>query len=104
MSKYICLCGITYKTKEIADLHVKMHEDLELAEGFTRHKIFIQHWQARLATWLLGLDIIYYLAFLSGAFINGFFLKYSSLTDWERIVESVCMGIVLSRLFAKDKK
>jgi len=104
MSKYICLCGITYKTKEMSELHIKMHEDLELAEGFPRHKIFIQHWQARFATWFFNLDIIYYLAFLAGAIINSFILKYTPLTDWERIVEAVCCGVIMSRLFDKDKK
>jgi hypothetical protein len=104
MSKYICFCGETFKALHSAETHVKILTDLEIAEPYPRHKVFKQPWQARLSNWFFGLDIVYYLAFLSGAFINGFFLKYSQLTDWERIGESVCMGIVLSRLFAKDKK
>ncbi len=50
MSKYICLCGTTYKTKEMANLHMKMYEDLELIQGYQSHKIFKQHWHARFAT------------------------------------------------------
>ena len=54
MGKYICLCGVTHSDKETADLHVKMYEDLALAEGFPRHKTFKQHWQARFRNWFFN--------------------------------------------------
>ena len=68
MSKYICLCGSTYKTKEMADLHAKMYEDLALAEGFPRHKIFKQHWQARFATWFFNYNWVRFVRFV-GAYM-----------------------------------
>jgi len=97
MSKFICLCGSPYKTKEMADLHLKMYEDLELTEGFPRHKIFKQHWQARFATWFFNLPgrkisrfvgayIIYFV------FIHHFHIDWSW---WEAGLIGLGMGIYI---------
>ncbi len=45
MSRYFCLCGDKFKNKKYSDLHMKMYEDLEIKEGFTRHKIFKKHFK-----------------------------------------------------------
>ncbi len=55
MSKYICLCGVTFKREQEGNTHVQLYEDLALAEGFSRHKIFVQGWQDRFSCWCLGL-------------------------------------------------
>jgi hypothetical protein len=54
MSKFICLCGSTYKNQKMADLHLKMYEDVDLANGYPSHKMFKQQWQARFLSWVLN--------------------------------------------------
>tara|TARA_R110000868_G_C10972576_1_gene770511 strand:+ start:35299 stop:35598 length:300 start_codon:yes stop_codon:yes gene_type:complete len=98
MSKYICLCGDTFKTEKIAELHAQIRQD----EGWEwRHKIFKQHWQARFATWVFSLDIVYGLCFLAAATTNGLLVQYTPLTGWERLIEGICVGIMMPRLFKK---
>lgn len=104
MSKYICLCGMTFKRKKLADLHLSIFEHEDLQNGYPSHKIFNQHWQARLLEWFLGIDLIYYLAFMAGVIINALLVSHSGLTDGERIVEAVCMGIILMRLFKNERR
>jgi hypothetical protein len=48
MSKFICLCKEKFKTKGAADLHVALHDQLHMMQGYDSHKIFQQHWQVRL--------------------------------------------------------
>ena len=81
MSKYICLCGVTYKTKNMADLHAKMYEDLALIEGFARHKVFKQHWQARFSTWLINYPWGRLMRFV-GAYLIYFVLIHHFRIDW----------------------
>lgn len=97
MSKYICLCGVTYKTKEMSELHVKMYEDLELAEGFPRHKIFIQHWQARFAKWFLNYRWGRNVRF-TGAFMVYFVALHHFKIDlnwWEGSLIGIGMGLYI---------
>lgn len=104
MNKYICLCGMTFKNKTQGEKHIlgaKLSDD---GLGFPSHQIFKQHWHASLLECFLGADIIYYLAFVSGVIINGLLVSHSSLTDGERIVEAVCMGIVLTRIFKNERR
>lgn len=91
MGKYICLCGITHSDKETADLHVKMYEDLALAEGFPRHKTFKQHWQARLATWACNYPWMRFMRFV-GAYMIYFVLVRHFHIDWS-IWEATAIGV-----------
>ena len=93
MGKYICLCGTTFKKKEHTELHMKMHEDLELSEGFPRHKIFKQHWQARFATWLLNLSGEKIGRFL-GVYLIYFIVISHFHVEWS-IIEATLVGIGL---------
>ncbi len=95
MSKFICLCGDTFKTQKIADLHMKIREN---SSESWRHGIFKQHWQARFATWFWQVDITYYLAFFAGVTINGIVMSHLHWGDCATITEAVCMGLLLPRL------
>lgn len=94
MSKFICLCGDTFKTKKISDLHVaiRAHD----VEGW-KHQIFKQHWQARFATWFfslpgkkishfIGAYLIYFV------FIHHFHIDWSW---WEATLIGVGMGLYI---------
>ena len=97
MGKYICLCGNTYKTKEMGDLHIKMYEDLALAEGFPRHKLFKQHWQARFATWFFSLPGRKISHFV-GAYLIYFVIIHHFHIDWtwwEATLIGVGMGFYI---------
>ena len=97
MGKYICLCGVTHKDKETANLHVAMYEDIALAEGFPRHKTFKQHWQARLSTWIFGLPGKKISHFV-GAYLIYFVLIHHFHIDWnwwEATLIGVGMGFYI---------
>ncbi len=95
MSKYICLCGMTFKKQFHCDAHMKIHEDLELKEGFTRHIILKQHWQARFLKWffeypwlrivrVVGASMIYF------AITHHFHINFSL---WEAIAIGIGLGL-----------
>jgi hypothetical protein len=91
MGKYICLCGLTHKDKETADLHVKMYEDLAIAEGFPRHKTFKQHWNARFLEWFLNFHWPRFMRFVGGYMIY-FVLVHHFHVDWS-LWEATLIGI-----------
>lgn len=97
MGKYICLCGSTYHKKELADLHAKMYEDLALAEGFPRHKIFVQHWQARLATWLWSVNWGRFVRFVGAYMVYLVCLHHFKihLDWWEAALIGIGMGLYI---------
>lgn len=51
MAKYKCLCGVTFKTKKISELHVKIREND--IDGW-KHQILKQHWRSRFANCFLA--------------------------------------------------
>ncbi|CAB4152018.1 hypothetical protein UFOVP685_38 [uncultured Caudovirales phage] len=93
MSKYICLCNVTFKTKKAADTHIKIYQDLDLVEGFTRHKIFIQHWQTRFAKWFFGLPWQRLSHFLGAYLIYVVVIQHFHI-DWN-YCEAALIGIGL---------
>lgn len=97
MGKYICLCGVTHKDRETADLHVKMYEDIALAEGFPRHKTFVQHWQARFATWFFNYPWSRFMRFVGGYLIYFVLIHHFKIdwTWWEATLIGVGMGLYI---------
>ncbi len=55
----------------------------------------------RFMDWFFSLDIVYIMSFLAAATVNGLLIQYTPLTGWERLVEAVCVGIMMPRLFKK---
>ncbi len=97
MSKYICICGDKFKTKTIADVHLKIREN----DPHFPHKIFISHWQVRLLDLFFSIDIVFWLSVVSAIIINSMFLFHSNWGALCKITESVCVGFVLARLLEK---
>lgn len=91
MSKYICLCGETFKKKEIADNHVTVLTGLEIAEPYPRHKVFVQHWQARFATWFFNYPWSRFMRFV-GAYMIYIVLVRHFHIDWS-IWEAIAIGL-----------
>lgn len=75
------MCGCTFKKQKDADIHTQMYEELELIEGFPRHKIFKQHWQARFATCFFSLPATRLMRFV-GAYLIYFVLIHHFHIDW----------------------
>lgn len=97
MGKYICLCGVKHKDKETADLHVEMYEDLALAEGLPRHKMFKQHWQARFKDWFFGYHWPRFMRFFGGYLIYFVLIHhfYIDWTLWEATLIGIGMGLYI---------
>lgn len=100
MSKFICLCGMTFKKQKDCDFHTKMYEDLALSEGFPRHKVFKQHWQARLATWFLNYRWEYFFRF-TGIFML-YFIAIHHFKISLSLLESVGVGVGLGLAIKRD--
>lgn len=99
MSKFICLCGQTFKKKKECNEHAKIFEKLAEHEGFASHGIFKQHWKTRFLMWILrhnweltfrliGVLLIYFIA------LNHFKISMGWL-------ESIGMGIGLGLAIRK---
>lgn len=94
MTKYICLCGSTFKNKSQCKTHIKIREH---QEDDWCHKIFKQHWQARFATWFFSLPGRKISHFL-GAYIIYFVLIHHFHIDWtwwEATLIGVGMGFYI---------
>ncbi len=55
----------------------------------------------RFVDWFFSLDIVYIMSLLAAGTLNGLLIQYTPLTGWERLIEGVCLGIVLSRILKK---
>ena len=97
MGKYICLCGVDFRKKSDADLHAKLYEELALIEGFSRHKILIQHWQARFAKWVISLDWGRVTRFFGAymIYIVLIFHFHISWEWWEAVLIGLGMGLYI---------
>lgn len=105
MSKYICLCSEKFKNDKQAKNHVMFYDAVTLDGGTHIHKIYKiykSHWKVRLLDWIIKVDIMFNLAFIAGLIINSILITHSSLNDSERLLEAVCAGIVLVRLFKHE--
>lgn len=100
MSKFICLCGITFNNQKESDQHVKIYEDIVLKGDFSGHKVFKQRWQARLASWFWDYNWEYTFRFF------GVFLVYCIALNHFKIelgwIESIGVGIGLGLAIKKD--
>lgn len=95
MSKFICLCGMTFKKKNECDFHIKMFESLDGIKELSRHKIFTKLWKERALDWitdnfkylkLVGVMMIYF------ALIHHFDVKFNW---WEATLIGMGMGLVI---------
>lgn len=87
-----------FKKQLHCDAHMKMHEDLELKEGFTRHKIFKQHWQARFLKWFFGYPWLKLMRFV-GAFMIYFVVIrhfHIDLSLWEATAMGIGLGLYVN--------
>lgn len=91
MSKYICLCGETFKDIKRAEVHVRILTGLDLCEPYPKHKVFKQHWQARFATWACNYPWVRFMRFVGG-YIIYFVLVYQFKIDWS-LWEAILIGI-----------
>ena len=94
MDKFLCICGVSFKNKTDADLHVKLYEDMQQTWP---HQILKRNWRARFqglifdAPWgkffrLAGIYIIYMIL------KNHFDLN---LTMMESILMGVGLGLIV---------
>jgi hypothetical protein len=97
MSKYICLCGCTFKKKKECELHIKLYEELETIEGFPRHKIFKQHWQARFATWFFSYNWGRMFRFIGGLMVYSVLMTHFKVNlSWlEGMLIGIGMGLYI---------
>jgi hypothetical protein len=66
MNRYMCLCGMKFRSKAKADLHVALYEEMVIYEGFPRHKLYKINWY----DFISGIDITSFIKFF------GFFILY----------------------------
>ncbi len=97
MSKFICLCGLTFKKQIEADIHTKFFEDIAFAGGFPHHQIFKQHWKARLATWFFNYPWSRLMRFVGGYMVYFVFIHHFKidLNWWEAMMVGIGMGLYI---------
>ena len=97
MSKYICLCGMTFKKTRDADGHCEVMNQLNLNPPYDTHKIFNQHWQARFATWFLNYSWGRIIRFTGGYLVYFVFIHHFKIdwSWWEAILIGVGMGLYI---------
>lgn len=101
MSKFFCLCGDDFRNKESCDIHLKLHQNLDLRDGYIRHQIFERGNKYRFFKWLTNLDFTYCSALISGLVINSLFLCHSNWSFSCQFMESICAGFLLPALLNK---
>jgi hypothetical protein len=97
MSKFICLCGITFKKQRDADLHVNLYSDIAKVQGFNRHKIFKQHWQPRLSSWFFDYPWRRLFRFVGGYIIYIVIVNHFDIhwNWWESVLIGLGMGFYI---------
>lgn len=55
----------------------------------------------RFVDWFFDLDVVYILSFIAASTVNGLLVQYTPLGPWERLIEAVCVGVMMPRLFKK---
>lgn len=91
MSKYICLCGMTFKKKCNADAHCSVVNQFDLNVPNAIHKIFKQHWEASFFTWFFNYQWSRFMRF-TGAYIIYLVLIGHFHIDWS-IWEAMLIGL-----------
>lgn len=94
MSKYICICGMKFKKKTIADNHAE-HQDK--IDGDWRHIIFKSHWQVRLLDWVLAQNWKRFFK-LTGSYIVLLVLEHHfqiNFSIWEAALLGLGMGLYI---------
>lgn len=94
MGKFICLCGESFKTKKISDLHVEIRAND--VDGW-KHQIFKKLWQARFLDWFFSLPGNKISHFI-GAYLIYFVLIHHFHIDWnwwEATLIGVGMGLYI---------
>jgi len=97
MSKYICLCGMTFERDGEAKVHCEIMNQLDLNAPYTTHKIFKQHWQARFATWFFSLPGRKISHFIGGYLIYFVLIHHFHIdwSWWEATLIGVGMGLYI---------
>ena len=94
MDKYICLCGDSFKTKKIAELHVKIREN---RDEEWKHEIFKQLYRARFIDWFFSYPWLRSMRFI-GVYMIYFVLSHHFHVDWnwwEALLIGIGMGLYI---------
>jgi hypothetical protein len=97
MSKYICICGDTFKNKELGDAHVKILADYEIGQHFTSHKLLKNNFRGRLLEWIKRINFGRFVRF------SGFYMVYLAfvlhfdieLNWWESTLIGLGLGLAI---------
>lgn len=97
MSKYICLCGMTFKYDEDATDHCEVMNKLDLNAPYTMHKTFKQHWQARFSTWLCSVNWQRFTRFTGAYMVYFVFITHFHVhwSWWEATLIGIGMGLYI---------
>jgi hypothetical protein len=72
-----------------------MYEELELREGFARHKIFKQHWQARFATWFFNFPWGRSIRLIGAYMIFVVITRHVDFSLWEAVAVGTGLGLYI---------
>ena len=95
MDKYLCICGVSFKRKNDADLHEKMYENISKNSGlnYLTHKVLKMNWKGRIK------EIILDIPWRSVFRIMGIYIIYMVLSSHFNLHldfgESILLGIGL---------
>lgn len=87
----LMICG---KCKECGYTNMIFDHKCNPFETDTKKKNLFE----RIFDYLVRIDIMYPISFVSATMINGLIIRHVNLTPFEAAIESFCLGVVLVRI------